>query len=50
MKITASIPMTKAQLDNLTDADLRWLEAEVSRRMAEEFYRLIEADKVAGNG
>lgn len=50
VKITASIPMTKAQIDNLTDADLRWLEAEFSRRLAEEFYRSIEAEKVVGNG
>lgn len=35
MKVTASIPMSKADLDRLTDSDLRWLEDEVSRRLKE---------------
>lgn len=36
MKITASIEMAKADLDRLTDADLRWLENEVSVRFKEK--------------
>ena len=35
MIVTASVAMTKADLDSLTDADLRWLENEVSRRLKE---------------
>ena len=42
MKLTAAIEMTKADLDLLTDADLRWLEAEVSRRLKERLEQIVD--------
>jgi hypothetical protein len=54
VKLTASVEMTKADLDSLTDADLRWLESEVSRRLKErlelEFGSDSQSDAGAAGG
>lgn len=47
MKISAEITLPRAQLEALSDADLRWLEAEFSRRFEEELRRRIIADIAA---
>lgn len=44
MILTASVEMSKADLDKLTDADLRWLENEVSRRLKERLELAFEID------
>lgn len=39
MKLKAEIALSRAVLESLTDEDLRWIEAEVSRRM-EQIYQV----------
>lgn len=46
MKFQAEITLPRAQLEALTDEDLRWLEAEVSRRFEEELRRRLSASYI----
>lgn len=50
MILTASVEMSKADLDKLTDADLRWLENEVSRRLKERLELALEVDTQSSGG
>lgn len=51
MILTASVEMSKADLDSLTDADLRWLENEVSRLLKDRLTLAFEVDiQSSGSG
>lgn len=45
--LTATIQLPAEVIESLSEDDIRWLEHEVSRRMAEEFKRLAGADSDA---
>lgn len=42
MKLTATVPVSKEFLDKLTEADIKWLEQEVSARIKERLEQWLE--------
>jgi hypothetical protein len=50
MKIKAEITLSRAQLEALTDEDLRFIEAEISRRLSDIPSVLEQIHQIAADG